>query len=81
MESGVGAEASGHGMRPVGDCWAPAGIGDDVAAGTTGYCRVSVPRHELGRTPASLTAEMSTGLLATKWFSVRNGYGAAQHVR
>lgn len=25
---------SGHGMRPVGGCWAPAGIGDDVAAGT-----------------------------------------------
>ena len=33
----------GHGMRPVGGCWAPTGIGDDVAAETEGvpesWCR------------------------------------------
>ena len=41
---------SGHGMRPVGGCWAPAGIGDDVAAGTEAGSRVAAPRHESGRT-------------------------------
>ena len=41
---------SGHGMRPIGGCWAPARIGDDVAAGTEAGSRVAAPRHESGRT-------------------------------
>ena len=49
MESGMGAGASGHGMRPVGGCWAPTGIGGEVAAGTEAGSRVVVPRHESGR--------------------------------
>lgn len=41
---------SGQGMRPVGGCWAPAGIGDDVAAGTEAGSRAAAPRHESART-------------------------------
>ena len=41
---------SGHGMRPIGGCWAPAGIDDDVVAGTEAGSRVAAPRHESGRT-------------------------------
>ena len=36
-------------MRPVGGCWAPAGIGDDVAAGTEACSRVAALRSETGR--------------------------------
>ncbi len=46
---GHGAGASGHGMRPVGGCWAPAGISDDVAAGTEAGSRVAALRSETGR--------------------------------
>ena len=49
MESGMDAGASGHGMRPVGSCWAPAGIGDDVVAGTEAGSRVATLRSETGR--------------------------------
>ena len=31
--------------------------------------------------PAPLAADMRTGSLAARWFSVRNGYGAARHIR
>ena len=31
--------------------------------------------------PAPLAADMRTGLLAARRLSMRNGYGAAQHVR
>ena len=83
MEKVMGTEASGHGMRTSAAAGALAGAGGDVAAGTTGCCRVAVPRHESGRTasPAPLAADMRTGSLAEGRLSARNGYGAAQHVR
>lgn len=31
--------------------------------------------------PAPLAADMRTGSLAAMWLSMRNGYGAARHVR
>ena len=31
--------------------------------------------------PVPLTVDMLTGPLAARWLSMRNGYGAAQHVR
>lgn len=40
MESGMGAGASGHGMRPVGGCWAPVGL-------------ETTPRRERRRVPES----------------------------
>ena len=39
----------GHGMRSVGGCWTPAGIGDDVTAGTEAGSRVAVTRSASGR--------------------------------
>ena len=50
MESGVGAEASGHGMRPVGGCWgAREALRRDVTARTEESSRVAVLRSETGR--------------------------------
>ena len=82
MESGVGAETlrawdaarrrllssrGGWRRRRGGDGgWSPS-RGESVRNGTA--------------FPAPLAADMRTGLLAARWFSVRNGYGAARHVR
>lgn len=45
MESGMGAGASGHGMRFAGGCWGARGVlCRDVGAGTEARFRVAVPR-------------------------------------
>ena len=73
---------SGHGMRPVGGCWAPAGIDDDVAAGTATGSRVAAPRHESGRTafPCRLRPMCARDRWRRDGSPLRNGYGGAQHV-
>ena len=81
MESGMGAEASRHGMRSVGGCWAPVGL-------------ETTPRRERRRVPESrcrgphrdgipraACGQYAHGIAVARWFSMRNGYGAAQHVR
>ena len=83
MESGVGAGASGHGMRPVGGCWgAREGLRRDVAAvdGGESPSRGASVRNGTAF-PAPLAADMRTGPLAARRLSMWNGYGAAQHVR
>jgi len=50
MESAMGAEALQAWDEDVGGCWAPAGIGDDIAEGTQTGSRAAAPRHESGRT-------------------------------
>ena len=50
VESGMGAEASGHGMRPVGGCRGGCeGFRRDVAARTEASSRVAALRSETGR--------------------------------
>lgn len=58
------------------------GIGGDVAA--AGDCAPSRPDAAVraGTTlPAPPAADMRTGSPAARWLSMRNGYGAARHVR
>ena len=79
----------GHGRR------GPPGMGCDLSAiaGTLGdrrrrgrygsLFRVAVSRHESRRTPspAPLAADMREGSQAAGLLCMRNGYGAARHVR
>lgn len=59
-----------------------AGLGDDVAAGGGGGFPSRGASVRNGTAfPAPLAADMRTESLAARWFSVRNGYGAARHVR
>ena len=90
MESGMGAEAFGHGRRGF-RAW------DAIRRRLLGRSRRFTPesRGEDGGEfpsrgasarngmafPAPLAADMRTGPLAARWFSTWNGYGAAQHVR
>ena len=81
MESGVGAGASRQGMRSVGGCWAPVGL-------------ETTPRRERRRVPESrcrgphrdgipraACGQYAHGIAVARWFSMRNGYRGAQHVR
>lgn len=81
MESGMGAGASGHGMRPVGDCWGARGGWRRRRGADNGPLPSRGDAVRIGTTfPASLAADMRTGSLAARWFPLRNGYGGAQHV-
>ena len=77
MESGMGAGASGHGMRSVGDCW---GAGRRVENGGAFPSRGAATLIGTA-SPVPLTVDMLTGPLAARRLSMRNGYGATQHVR
>ena len=82
MESDMGAGASGHGMRSVGDCWgAREGyVGRRVEDGGAFPSRGAATLIGTA-SPVPLTVDMLTGPLAARRLSMRNGYGAAQHVR
>lgn len=81
MESGMGAGASGHGMRPVGGCGGARGGWRRRRGADDGLLPSRGDAVRIGTTfPAPLAADMRTGSLAARWFTLRNGYGGAQHV-
>ena len=82
MESGMGAGASGHGMRPVGGCRGAQGNWRRHRGGDGGGFPSRGAATLIGTaSPVPLTVDMLTGPLAARRLSMRNGYGAAQHVR
>lgn len=73
---------SGHGMRFVGGCRGAQGNWRRRCGGDGGGFPSRGASVRNGTAfPAPLAADMYTGSLAARWFSVRNGYGAARHVR